>query len=221
MSNVNPRTSRSRHLRAALLAIPLAAGILGATVTPARAATGPASLTCGGVGVDPAVKVRYRTEALIKAPLSTIWNLQTDVERWPSWQQEAVTTVKRLDPGPFRKHSQFQWTSPVPPNPASPPGTLVITSTVQQLRHNECVRWTGPADSEGLHIDGVHVWTFTKVHGGVLVRTEETHTGPQVDANVPLATKLLGDGLEAWLKALKTTAETGHCNQLCPFRTGH
>lgn len=201
-------TSRTRRLSATLLAIPLAAGILGATVTPAQAAT--ADLTCQGAGVDPAAKVRYRTEALIKAPLSTVWNLQTDVERWPAWQ-EIVTTSKRLDPGPLRKGSQFRWTSPVPPNPASPPGTMVITSTVGQLRHGECIRWTGPAVAEGLHIDGVHVWNFTKVPGGVLVRTEETHTGPQVDANVPLATKFLGDGLEAWLNALKTTAEARHC----------
>lgn len=208
MSDNSPRTARPR-LRAALLAIPLAAGMLGATVTPAQAA--PVSLTCQGAGVDPAAQVRYRTESLIKAPLSTIWKLQTDVERWPSWQQEAVTTVKRLDPGPLWKRSQFRWTSPVPPNPASPPGTLVISSTVQQLRHDTCIRWTGPAIGEGLHIDGVHVWTFTEVRGGFLVRTEETHTGPQVDANVPLATKFLGDGLEAWLKALKTTAETPHC----------
>jgi uncharacterized protein YndB with AHSA1/START domain len=205
VSDIRPR----RRLRAALLTIPLLAGILSAA--PAQAA--PASLTCQGAGVDPAAKVRYRTETLIKAPLSAIWNLQTDVERWPAWQQEAVTTVKRLDPGRLRKHSQFQWTSPVPPNPASPPGTMVITSTVQQLRHNTCVRWTGPATSEGLHIDGVHVWNFTEVHGGVLVRTEETHTGPEVDANVALAAKYLGDGLEAWLKALKTTAEARHCPQ--------
>ena len=212
MSDTYSSTARPRRsLRAALLAIPLAAGILGATVTSAQAATapGPASLTCQGAGVDPAAKVRYRTETLIKAPLSTIWKLQTDVARWPSWQQEVVTTAKRLDQGPFRTHSQFRWTSQVPPNPASPPGTLVITSTVQQVRHDKCIRWTGPADSEGLHIDGVHVWNFTEVRGGVLVRTEETHTGPQVDANVPLATQFLADGLEAWLKALKTTAEAG------------
>ena len=213
MSHLHPSTSRARrHLRTALLAIPLAAGILGTTVTPAQAATaGPAPLTCQGAGVDLAAQVRYRTETLIKAPLSTIWKLQTEVERWPSWQQDAVTTVKRLDAGPFRKHSQFRWTSQVPPNPASPPGTLVITSTVGQLRPGSCIRWTGPADGVGLHIDGVHVWTFTEVHGGVLVRTEETHTGPQVDANVALATKFLGDGLEAWLTALKTTAESRHC----------
>lgn len=37
--------------------------------------------------------------------------------------------------------------------------------------------------------------------------TEETHTGAQVDADVPTATKILGEGLESWLRELKSAAE--------------
>lgn len=37
--------------------------------------------------------------------------------------------------------------------------------------------------------------------------TEETHTGAQVDADVPTATKILRQGLETWLHDLKTAAE--------------
>ncbi|MFC7589505.1 SRPBCC family protein [Nonomuraea antimicrobica] len=122
-----------------------------------------APLTCGGQGVDPAAKIRYRAETLIKAPPHTIWKLQTDVERWPSWQPP-VTGMKRLDPGRLRPGSRFQWTTPVPETPTTPATTLVITSTVQQIKNNRCIRWTGPAIGEGLRIDrGVHVWTFTKV----------------------------------------------------------
>jgi hypothetical protein len=83
----------------------------------------------------------------------------------------------------------------------------VITSTVRQPAREACIRWTGPAVGTGLHFDGVHAWNFTRVPGGVLVSTEETHTGPQVDANVPTATEILRQGLDAWLSALKTTAE--------------
>lgn len=74
-----------------------------------------------------------------------------------------------------------------------------------------CIRWTGPTTGEGLHIDGVHVWTFTEVAGGVLVRTEETHTGEQVEGDVPFATEILRQGLEAWLGELKTAAEARSC----------
>ncbi|MFE0172204.1 SRPBCC family protein [Streptomyces sp. NPDC059002] len=203
-----PRT-RNTTAHAALLTVPLAiVGMLGTAAAPAGATSlhHGRPLTCRGEGVDPDARVRYKTDVVIHAPLRTIWKLQTDVERWPSWQAH-VTSMDRLDDGPFRKGSAFRWTTPVPPNPSTPATSLEITSTVEQLKHHSCIRWTGPADGEGLHIDGVHVWKFTKVKGGVRVSTEETHTGPQVDADVPAATKILGDGLEAWLRALKTTAE--------------
>ncbi|MFD9267818.1 SRPBCC family protein [Streptomyces goshikiensis] len=203
-----PGTHRT-HLRA-LFTVPLAIGLLGAAALPAGAAASPGpraaeSLTCRGAGVDPAARVRHRAEILVHAPLRTVWKLQTDVERWPSWQAP-VTTAERLDHGPLRRGSAFRWTTPVPPNP-TPATRLDITSTVEQLRYRSCIRWTGPATGEGLHIDGVHVWNFTEVPGGVRVSTEETHTGPQVDADVPTATAILRQGLEAWLSDLKTTAE--------------
>ncbi|MFJ2175802.1 SRPBCC family protein [Streptomyces sp. NPDC087851] len=199
---------RTRSTRAALFTLPLVvAGLLGTAAAPAGATPHPdRPLTCRGEGVDDRALVRSRTETVIHAPLSTIWKLQTDVKRWPTWQTP-VETVERLDHGPFRKGSAFRWTTPLPPNPATTATSLEVTSTVQQLKRNSCIRWTGPAIAEGLHIDGVHVWNFTKVKGGVLVRTEETHTGDQVEADVPTATKILHDGLEAWLTELKATAE--------------
>jgi len=195
-------------LSAALLATTVAVGL----AAPASAAT-PVAPTCQGYGVDPAAQIRYRTEAVINAPLATVWKLQTDVERWPSWQKP-VTSIKRLDPGRLRAGSRFRWTTPVPETPSTPETTLVITSTVHQLRTNQCIRWSGPAIGEGLSIDnGVHVWTFTKVRAGVLVRTEETWTGAQVEADVNTSTTYLGMGLETWLTELKTAAEAEPCGR--------
>ncbi|MEU1375445.1 SRPBCC family protein [Streptomyces triculaminicus] len=199
---------RSTSICAALFAIPISLTVLATAAVPADATAHQpsASLTCRGKSVDPDARVRYRTQTVIHASLRTIWRVQTDVERWPSWQT-AVTTAERLDDGPFRPGSAFHWTTPVPPNPHTPATSLDITSTVRQVEPGSCIRWTGPAVGEGLRIDGVHVWRFTKVRNGVLVSTEETHTGPQVDANVPAATQILRQGLEAWLHDLKTAAE--------------
>ncbi|MFI5478233.1 SRPBCC family protein [Streptomyces rubiginosohelvolus] len=205
--------SRTRTTAAALLTLPLtAAALLATAAAPAGAAPArPAPpLTCQGKGVDAEALVRARTETVIDAPLSTVWKLQTDVERWPSWQTH-VTSMDRLDHGPFRPGAAFRWTTPVPPNPATPATSLDITSTVRQVERGSCIRWTGPAVGEGLHIDGVHVWSFQKVRGGVLVRTEETHTGEQVEANVPYATEILKQGLEAWLGELKAASEARSC----------
>ncbi|MFJ8430995.1 SRPBCC family protein [Kitasatospora sp. NPDC094019] len=196
---------RKAGIRVAAITVPLVAALLGGATVPAGAQ--PAKgLTCRGAGVDPAAQVRYRTDAVIDAPLDVIWKLQTDVARWPSWQR-AVSGAERLDHGRFRAGSAFHWTTPIPPEAGIPATALDITSTVRQVEGRACVRWTGPADGEGLHIDGVHVWNFTKVRGGVRVSTEETHTGPQVDANVPLATGILRAGLDAWLGDLKAAAE--------------
>ncbi|GAA2978173.1 SRPBCC family protein [Actinokineospora diospyrosa] len=196
-------------LRSALLAIPLiTAGLLGAT-TPASAA--PTPLTCGGKGINPAAKLHHRTQTFIKAPLATVWDVHTKLEAWPTWQP-AVTTMKRLDPGPLRPGSRFRWTTPAPPTPTTPATTLVITSTVHQLKPHHCVRWSGPAIGQGLRIDqGIHVWTFTPVQGGVVVQTEESWTGAQIEADPATAIKYLAPGLDLWLADLKTTAESRVC----------
>ncbi|SES45999.1 SRPBCC family protein [Actinokineospora terrae] len=201
---------RPTRLRSALLTIPLAAGLL-ALSTPAQAAT-PAPLTCQGKGINPAAQLHHQTETFIKAPLSTVWRLHTDVEGWPSWQR-AVTSMERLDPGPLRPGSRFRWTTPAPPTPTTPATTLVITSTVGQVKPGTCVRWTGPALGDGLRIDeGVHVWTFTETRGGVIVRTEESWRGPQIDADPATAIQYLAPGLDHWLADLKTAAESRHCH---------
>ncbi|MFI6775062.1 SRPBCC family protein [Nocardia sp. NPDC050412] len=199
-----------RRGRAALIGIALTAAILGTTARPALA-DGPTAdatpLTCDGAGIDPAAPIHYRTEILINAPLDTIWNLQTDVERWPSWQKP-VTSMKRLDSGPLQAGSQFRWTTPAPATATTPATTLTITSTVRQLQPERCIRWSGPAIGDGMRIDGgIHVWTFTPMEGGVLVRTEENWNGAQVEADVPTSTHFLGAGLEAWLADLRTAAE--------------
>ncbi|GGM05630.1 hypothetical protein GCM10010129_56530 [Streptomyces fumigatiscleroticus] len=210
--------TRSRlGIRLAALAVSLAAagGTLAVTAAPAQAASGPAhpgrhhagAVECRGLGTDPDALVRYRSEILIHAPLSTVFRTQTDVERWPSWQ-DAVLTGERLDSGPLRAGSAFRWTTPVAATPLTPATTLTITSTVRQLQRDNCVRWSGPATGDAIHIDeGTHVWTFTKVKGGTLVRTEETWTGDQAETDVDLSTEALGAGLEVWLKDLKAAAE--------------
>jgi hypothetical protein len=195
-------TARSRRWLAALVAIPLAAG-LGVPAT-ASADTGP---TCRGQGIDPDAVIHYRTETFVKAQPRTVWRLLTDVEDWPSWQAP-VTSAQRLDHGPLRDGSRFRWTTPAPPTPTTPATTLVITSTVQQLDRTRCVRWSGPAIGEGLRIDeGVHVWNLVPVRGGVVVRTEESWTGEQIEADPATAIQYLAPGLDAWLADLKTTAE--------------
>ncbi|MEU8380429.1 SRPBCC family protein [Streptosporangium sp. NPDC048865] len=205
-----PSRSRSRG-RAALLTMPLlVAGVLGTGVTPAHAAPAEAArsgpVACGGEKIGRA-PVRSEGDILIKAPLSRIWRLQTDVKSWPAWQKP-VLSVDRLDRGPLRRGSSFRWTTPAPATPTTPGTILSITSTVRQVKPESCILWRGPAVGQGLRIDeGVHLWTFTKVKGGVRVHTVETWRGAQVEADVRTATALLGGSLKLWLHELKVAAE--------------
>lgn len=202
-----------KNFVSAVAAAAVVAGLAGAAGAPARAEAARergddrTAVQCEGKTVDPTAKIRYRTETVIAAPLRTVWRIQTDVERWPSWQKPVLSS-KRLDQGPLRPGSSFRWTTPIRETALNPATTLVVTSTVRQLRHQKCVRWDGPAIGEGLTIDeGVHVWTFTEAGGRVLVRTEETWRGQQVEQDVGFSTTALGAGLETWLADLKTVAE--------------
>jgi uncharacterized membrane protein len=193
-------------LRTVLVAIPLAASVL-LGAAPAQATTAPNALTCLGQGIDLSAQLHYETSIFIKAPLSTVWRLHTDVSGWPSWQR-AVSSMRRLTAGPLRAGSRFRWTTPAPATASTPATTLVITSTVQQVERERCTRWTGPAIGQGLRIDrGTHVWNFVPVRGGVIVRTEESWTGRQIESDPVTAIKYLAPGLDAWLADLKAAAE--------------
>ncbi|WP_194926085.1 SRPBCC family protein [Catenulispora pinisilvae] len=209
---------RPARLRTALLALPIAAtALLGGLASPAEAATANATataqrpLTCQGQGIDPTAKLHYQTQIFIKAPLSVVWRTHTDVAAWPKWQS-AVSGMKPLTPGPMRPGSQFRWTTPAPATASTPATTLVITSTVQDVRPGQCTRWMGPAIGDGLRIDrGTHVWNFIKVPGGVIVRTEESWTGAQIEADPATAIRYLAPGLDQWLADLKAASEARVC----------
>jgi hypothetical protein len=59
-------------------------------------------------GIDAGAPVRAHHEIDITAPLSTVWQLHTDVNAWPAWQTEI--TAAHLD-GLFQPGASFEWTS--------------------------------------------------------------------------------------------------------------
>ncbi|WP_055586242.1 SRPBCC family protein [Streptacidiphilus griseoplanus] len=151
------------------------------------------SLTCGDVHPDETAPVITRKEIVVNAPLQTVWKVQTDVENWPTWQPNVTSLVKET-PGALRSGSVFRWATE----------GLDITSTVKTVEHDKCLAWGGPAQG----INAIHVWTFTPVKGGVLVRTEESWTGAPVVANTAVLQAALDNSLQNWVNNLKHRSES-------------
>jgi uncharacterized protein YndB with AHSA1/START domain len=131
-----------------------------------------------------------RDEIVISAPIETIWEIQTDVADWPSWQPDVDGAVAE---GPLAVGSVFRWQK----------AGLDITSTVKELEAPHRIVWGGPAQ----RIVAVHVWTFEEHDDGVLVRTAESWEGDPVAAQPESLQAALDASLRAWLENLKRAAE--------------
>ncbi|MFE6486030.1 SRPBCC family protein [Streptomyces sp. NPDC057757] len=192
-------TSRQKLVRELVRGIALAAVAAATTLSvPSVAAahtTRPgngAYQECGGVTVDKSAPVISRAAVLIEAPLRTVWKLHTDIDAWATWIPE-ITPARMKTPGPLRPGSVFEWS----------PQNMKVTSTVTTVEPTRCVAWEAPVNG----IDGVHLWTFKQVRGGVLATTEESWAGAPVEADIPGNQASLDTGLHDWVNRLKSTAE--------------
>jgi uncharacterized membrane protein len=142
-------------------------------------------------GTDAGAPVRAHHEIDITAPLSTVWQLHTDVNAWPTWQTEI--TAAHLD-GPFQPGASFEWTS----------YGFTVVSPIYAVAEGSRVLWGGASGG----ITGVHEWLFTEIPTGVHVTTEESFAGGTVEADIAGMQSALDTSLSAWLGYLKAAAET-------------
>src|ERR671911_1133491 len=115
--------------------------------------------------INTAAPVITRDEILIRAPLEVIWEIQTAVADWPSWQPDVDGAQSE---GPLEVGSVFRWQT----------AGLDITSTVEEMDAPHRIVWGGPAQG----IVAIHVWSLEPTDGGVLVRTAESWEAEAVDA---------------------------------------
>ena len=131
-----------------------------------------------------------RDEIHISADIQTVWDIQTNVTDWPSWQPDVDGAESE---GPLTVGSVFRWQT----------AGLDITSTVEEVDPPRRIVWGGPAQG----IIAVHVWTFDERGDGVLVRTAESWEGDPVTAQPETLQPALDGSLRAWLENLKREAE--------------
>jgi uncharacterized protein YndB with AHSA1/START domain len=129
-------------------------------------------------------------ELEIAAPVETVWDVLTAVERWPTWNPDVKTVSLE---GSVAEGSVFRW--------KAGPGT--ITSTIQRVDRPRLIAWTGKT----FGIDATHVWRLEQRHGKTLVRTEESYQGLVASILRRPLRKALETALTNGLRSLKAEAE--------------
>jgi len=132
-------------------------------------------------------------DIFIEAPPQSVWNVQTDINNWSRWQP--AITASKLE-SPLAVGSVFRWRS----------GGVNVTSTVQVLKLNELIAWTG----QSLGAQAKHIWKLIPQGNGTLVTTEESMEGWSVRLLKLVMPKFLDNSLDPWLRNLKTQAESNY-----------
>jgi uncharacterized protein YndB with AHSA1/START domain len=144
----------------------------------------------GTMDIDENAPVITRGEILIDAPLSTVWDLHTDISSWSEWLPDIDSSTIE---GALEAGTVFHWET----------YGMSIESTIREIEPPRRIGWSGPAQG----IMAVHLWTMTPSENGVLVHTEESWDGEPVRAQPEEMQRALDDSLRGWLQNLKHKAE--------------
>ena len=132
-----------------------------------------------------------KAEALIEAPIGTVWGILSDLERWPTWNK-GVSKIKVN--GPVQAGTSFEWVG----------NGSKIVSRLEEVNPPQRIAWTGKT----LGIRATHVWELTKKGTGTLVHTEESFEGLMARLFRGFARKTLAKALAQGITSLKTEAES-------------
>ena len=129
-------------------------------------------------------------EIEINAPRESVWEIMTDIENWPSWNQDVSKAELK---GELQPGTEFHW--------KAGPGT--IKSQLQVVQPPDEIAWTGKT----MGIKAVHVWQLEDRDGKTLIRTEESWDGLIVKLFKKSMQRTLQGSIDAGLEYLKAEAE--------------
>jgi len=134
--------------------------------------------------------VQEAAEAQVAAPLDLVWEVQSDLVRWPEWNPD-VDEVQLL--GPFSPGTEFRWKA----------GGMRIVSELREVQPPRRLAWTGRT----LGIHAIHTWSFVESEGRTRVRTEESFEGWLARILPGPLRRTLKSSLEKGLSALAAECE--------------
>jgi len=131
-----------------------------------------------------------RTQVHVAAEPAAVWQVLTDLERWPAWKADvrSVAVQGTLAPG-----TVFVW--------RAGPGT--IRSTLQDVEPPRRIAWTGTT----FGIKAIDVFTLEPRDGGTMVHEEESWQGLLVRLFAGRMRRTLQSSLETGLAQLKIEVE--------------
>jgi hypothetical protein len=134
-----------------------------------------------------------REEATISATVQEVWDVLSDLEKWPEWNG-SVSTMKIF--GPVLPNTEFHWVA----------GGIKIKSRIEEVQAPNRIAWSGRT----MGIKAVHVWELSSVGDLAKVRTEESFQGLIVRLFARRMNNELAKALRQGLGALKSEAERRH-----------
>jgi uncharacterized protein YndB with AHSA1/START domain len=143
-------------------------------------------------GPDRNAPVLVQLERRIAAPLAKVWQIHTDVARWPSWQLDI--SEAQID-GPFAPGSVIRWQT------AGLEG--VIPSAIEAVEAHARTLWGGSVQG----IFGIHEWRFRADADATFVQTQESWSGAPAAADAAGMREALRQSLRRWLDFLSRAAE--------------
>jgi hypothetical protein len=142
------------------------------------------------VEIDTSAPAVARGEIEVVASPKIVWDVLTDISKWPSWNPEIKSAALE---GPLAKGTQFRW--------KAGPGT--IRSTLQSVEPPHLIAWTGTT----FGIKAKHVYRLKQQGDATIVRSEESWDGLLVRLLRRSMTKTLQKAVESGLLHLKSEAE--------------
>ncbi len=139
--------------------------------------------------LDEKAPVRAVAKISIAAPVEKVWQLISEIDRWPSWN--AAVREVRVD-GEVAVDTPFSWVN----------GKSRIRSTLAVVDPLNEITWSGISAG----VRAVHRNTLERAQDGtVLVTSQESMSMPFLP--LVFSSAKLHTGLNDWLTALKRAAE--------------
>ncbi len=141
--------------------------------------------------VNPEAPAIAEADALIEAPIETVWNVLTDFQNWPTWNK---SVLKMQVDGPVRTGTSFEWQA----------DGWKLASCLEEVDPPKRIAWSGTT----LGIRSTHVWDLTEEGRGTRVHTVESFEGLVPTLLRHFTRKKLAESLKQGMAALKAEAES-------------